>query len=70
MLSKSIQHDFGIFKSPLHSTSHVGSSEADWIHNTCLTMQLLTLGFAFYARAHVGLFHPFFLDTALHGVNL
>lgn len=49
----------------------LGVHDIDATLDLCsLAAQLLTLGFALYARAHVDTFCPFFLDTPVYGVYL
>lgn len=64
-VSERIQQEFGIRR--FHTYVSLLEVFADEIS---LTLQLLTLGFALFARAHVGPFHPFFLDTPLHEISL
>jgi hypothetical protein len=64
-VTRRVQQEFGI--SRFHTYA---SLPVVFVNEVSLTSQLLTLGFALFARAHVGLFHPFFLDTPLHGISL
>ena len=43
---------------------------AAMLHYSSLAVQLLNLGFLAYIRAHVGAFHPFFLDSTVETVHL
>lgn len=45
-------------------------SAGDEIDACALATQILCLGFASYIKAHIGIFHPFFLDSPVKTVNL
>jgi hypothetical protein len=64
-INRQVQQEFGISRSHTYASLLAG-----FANEISLTLQLLTLGFALFARAHIGLFHPFFLDTPLHGISL
>ena len=58
------------FEARLMSGGQNHGNIAAMLHYSSLAVQLLSLGFLSYNRAHVGAFHPFFLDTAIETVHL
>ena len=52
------------------SRSSGDESIAAMLHGCSFTVQILSLGFQSYNRAHVGAFRPFFLDRTFHTVRL
>ena len=58
------------FHAPLWIADQNHNNIAAMLHYSALAIQLLSLGFLSYIRAHVGAFHPFFLDTTVETVHL
>lgn len=58
------------FEDPPVLRNYHHENVAVMLHYSSLAVQLLSLGFLSYNRAHVGAFRPFFLDTAIETVHL